>query len=609
MKRRIIALFLVVVTLTLTLASCSYNYSKKDMSEFATFDKAKFEEGMKALKVEDGDFTTNEDVRRLEVVDYIYEKLAAAADTKNQVKTGTVGAHDVLYYTYYATGVIEGVTYTFFANSMEAAKAAKFQLGLSDLEGINKLISDNLPADADLKDFVYDTKTDGTVAAGDRIYVSYNKSYTVSDSAKSFTVKYDELTVPTAEGGADFLSKIIGKEVGKKFSLDDKVMENIEGADVEVTYSDITVHWVVKSGAPIVTFEDVTYTATKKVAPVETTESKELKDVKLTYYVYPVYVNTVAEISGGSIITDVFGKNLTVNSLPMFKEEAYSSKIEAIAKVLKELSDEKTQLDKDIEARDKAQKTVDDAGDKATEAQKTALENAKTKVTNTENKVKEKRDAIAEQLPVILAVENTTGEDIVAEYKDYVYDTLEESYNDEIIYALADKIYHLILDTVTVNSYPKKAVDEAYDILMDGYKSTFYTGSGNYAKYNGSFKSFLVAEKKVDDYDAALAAVEKEAKEHVEPVIKIFAVAQALNADFEVLYTNKDYKQFIKENSDYYEEYYGEFNVRAAQQIDKILDYYLEIDYNEEDEIDYVGGYLPFVKITYTVTDNAAETK
>ena len=608
MKRRIIALFLVVVTLTLTLASCGYNYSKKDMSDFTTFDKAKFEEGLKALKVVDGDFTTNEDVRTLEVIDYIYEKIAAAADT-DKVTTGTVGSNDVLYYTYYATGVIDGVTYTFFASSMEEAKATKFQLGLSDLEGINKLISDNMPDEALLEDFVYDTEISGNVAAGDKIYVSYKKSYTVGDTAKNVTVKYDELTVPAAEGGSDFLSKLIGKEIGKSVSLEDKVVENIDGAEVEVTYSDITVHWVVKSGAPIVTFDDVTYTATKKVAPVEDTETKELKDVTLTYYVYPVYVNTVAAISGSSIITEVLGKNLTVNSLPMFKEEAYSSKIEEIAKVLKELSEQKTQLKTDIESRDKAQKTVNDAGTNVTEAQKTALTNAQTKVDNTKSTITEKKNKIAEQLAVILAVENTTDEDIVKEYKEYAYDTLEAAYNDEIIYGLADKIYHLILDTVTVNSYPEKAVKEAYDVLIDGYKSDFYTGSGNYSKYEGSFKSFLVEKTKTDDYDAALAAVEAEAKEHIEPVMKVYAVAQALDADLDLLYTNKDYKQFIKDNSDYYEEYYGEFNVRAAQQIDKILDYYLEVDYNDEDKIDYVGGYIPFKQITYTVSETDAETK
>ena len=608
MKRRIIALFLVVVTLTLTLASCSYNYSKKDMSEFTTFDEAKFAEGIKALSVVDGDFTTNDDVRKLEVTDYIYEKIAAAADT-DEVTTGVIGAHDVLYYTYYATAEIDGVKYTFFASSMEESKATKFQLGLSDLDGINKLISENMPADALLENFAYDTTTSGTVAAGDKIYVSYKKSYTVGDTAKNVTVKYDELTVPAEEGGADFLSKLIGKEIGKSVSLEDKVMEEIEGVGVEVTYSDITVHWVVKSGAPIVTFTDKTYTSTKKVAPVEDTETKELKDVTLTYYVYPVYVNTVAEISGGSIITEVFGKNLTVNSLPMFKEEAYSSKIEEIAKVLKELSEQKTQLKTDIESRDKAQKTVDDAGANATETQKTALTNAQTKVDNTKSTITEKKTKIAEQLAVILEVENTTDEDIVAEYREYAYDTLENSYNSEIIYGLADKIYHLIMDTVTVKSYPKKAVEEAYDVLMDGYKSEFYTGSGNYAKYNGSFKDFLVAEMKADDYKAALAAVEAEAEEHVEPIIKIYAVAQALDADLDLLYTNKDYKQFIKENSDYYEEYYGEFNVRAAQQIDKILDYYLEVEYNDDGEIDYVGGYIPFKNITYTVSETDAETK
>ena len=71
MKRRIIGMLLVVVTLVLTLESCAFNYASEDMTEYADFKKDEFIDAINKLVIDDGDFTTDEEVRKKRVEDYI----------------------------------------------------------------------------------------------------------------------------------------------------------------------------------------------------------------------------------------------------------------------------------------------------------------------------------------------------------------------------------------------------------------------------------------------------------------------------------------------------------------------------------------------------------
>ena len=45
-----LSLLALVLVLVVSLASCGYSLKKDDMSDYATFDKAKFEAALKALK-------------------------------------------------------------------------------------------------------------------------------------------------------------------------------------------------------------------------------------------------------------------------------------------------------------------------------------------------------------------------------------------------------------------------------------------------------------------------------------------------------------------------------------------------------------------------------
>ena len=56
MKKRIIALILVVVMLTLSLVSCGYSIREDDLSKYATLEKTKLDAALKALVISEATF-------------------------------------------------------------------------------------------------------------------------------------------------------------------------------------------------------------------------------------------------------------------------------------------------------------------------------------------------------------------------------------------------------------------------------------------------------------------------------------------------------------------------------------------------------------------------
>lgn len=659
MKRRIISMLLIVVMLALSLASCGYSYAKDDMTQYTNFDKAAFEAGLQSIIIKDGEFTTNgnvnEGTRSIKVLDSIYEALAKAVDADDKSTEGKITGHDVLYYVYFCEVTVgEGdnaKTYKVLADAMTEKNAKNVQLGLSDNSGINKLIADAIALlDVDVKDFVYKTKTSGKTAAGDKVYVTYTRTYDKSagegqpDVAVNETYRYAEVTLGAANGVA-FLDKLVDKTIGEKFGLEATIEETIEGVATNVSYKDITIHWVVEDeGAPIVTVKDTTFTATNKVYATDannfassTDDKIDLKDKELTYYVYPVYFKDVSELSATSVLKEIFNSKLTTTSLPMFETDTYKSLIEA----LDTLFDKLVELEGDLET---AQKKVDSTKtiaekDGATETQKTAYETAKGELKTAEDAVSKQNKDIDDKIKEILDKDKTsngsddlsTEEQIVKEYKESVFEKLENAYNEEIKYAIAKKIYNLIEKTVTFKEgkFPEKALDEAYDVLYDSYKATFYTEKNTttnktyYSEYNGDFMKFLISQKKsagATDTKSAKEAVRKEAKEAITPIIKIYAVAQAYEDT--LLYTDKDYNEENKNtNLGTYEDYCGAMNIKAAEQIDKILDYYLKLkddkvtkdDDGNITKIEYVtvdgALVLPYERISYKATEDGAETE
>ena len=658
MKRRIISMLLIVVMLALSLASCGYSYAKDDMTQYTVFDKEKFEAGLASIIIKDGDFTTDGDVntgtRAIKVLDSIYEALAKAVDADDKSTEGKISGYDVLYYTYFCTVTVgdgdDAKEYTVLADAMAADKAKNVQLGLSDNSGVAKLIADAVALlDVDVKDYIYKTKTSGKTAAGDKIYVTYTRTYDKPgegdqpDVPVSETVRYGVLTVGEANGQS-FADKLVDKTIGEKFGLE-AVFENIDGVgdNIEVTYKDITIHWVVEDeGAPIVAVKDTTYTASNKVYPTEhytgSTDNKiDLNGKELTYYVYPVYYKDVSELNATAVLEEIFNSNLTATSLPMFETDTYKTEIEKLATLFDELVD----LEKKLETAKKKVDSTKTAAEKngATQAQKDAYNNAVVDHGKVQDDVDDKNKEIGDQIKKILDIDKTsngdddlsTEEQIVKEYKDSVYKNLENSYNNEITYAVAEKIYNLIEETVTFKDgkFPEKALNEAYDVLYDSYKATFYTEKNSstnktyYSEHNGDFMKFLISQKKSEgatDEKSAKEAVRKEAKEAITPIIKIYAVAQAYGET--LLYTDKDYNEENKNtNLGTYEDYYGAVNIKAAEQIDKILDYYLKLkddkvtkdDNGSITKIEYVEVdgvlVLPYERISYKATEDGSVTE
>ena len=107
MKKRIIALALVIATLVLTLTGCAFRYDRKDMSDYLVSD-VKFEALEALLKnvlVDDGDFgkyekgSTARDDKVLENIDTV---LGGKVKT-DKIKDTAYGFRQKIFYAYYCT--------------------------------------------------------------------------------------------------------------------------------------------------------------------------------------------------------------------------------------------------------------------------------------------------------------------------------------------------------------------------------------------------------------------------------------------------------------------------------------------------------------------------
>jgi len=716
MTKRIISLILVAVLAVLTLAGCAYSYRDDDMTKYATFDKEAFAKAIAEIDIIDGDFTEDEETREKKVIDKINATLAGKADSTVHKSEGTPGEIDTVYYCYYVTAEIDGVTYTFLTENMkvvDVSKQPKIQLGQS-FPGttLNEKLIAALSAYEFKKDGIYEQVTSGETTDGMVVYLSYVRTYqTEKDGATvdvTETASADRVVLNATENA--FHEKLIGKTVGATISGNIEVAEG----DYKGTYSKVKIEWAEKGGTEL-TFTDVTYDeSTNKPTTVYqgTTKNKDLKGIELTYHVYPVYFVETPEFTAEVLINDIYGESVTLSAIAtiLFGEDYTEGEEDEVTALLDKysftvdgkelkLEDFVTALDNaqttlgdkdeacekaldDYEkaktAKETADKAVTDAKAKAaeakaayeanaTDANKTALDNANAAVTEAEKKATtalkdvevakelydgskelategtegakgelktatEKRDAIVKEfvLTVGEAVEGEGeasakgAEKLIAGYeKNVVYAGLESTYNSDVEKKIATFVYDAIIKNVKVTSYPKKAVKEANDYLIENYEYMFYenktvsggsvssTSDSNYKKYGGSFKTFLVEYAVPEDlgvdvksYDEAIAAINKEAERHVGELIAINIVAQAYGKAV----TDDEWKDY-KDNDDnylYYGESYTEGTFLAAIQFDKIMDMFLESEEGEDGRITYANDY---VKKVNRLTEEAYEEK
>ncbi len=351
MKKRIIAMILVVVMSVLALASCGYSIAEDDLTKYASFSdaqKAAFEKILKEIVIEDGTFGSAENAEQREAMvwDSIYSALKNDIDTKNEElrKTeGTVGARDLLYYAYYCTAEIEvgegenktTETKYFYTSNMKASSPASIQLGAWGSKTDDYLVRKYTEL---LKDVVfgkeegqykaYEAITDSTltVSEGDVVYVTYEFSYTETNAAGVEVKKTGKVTngamvvgAKPAEGEAvkSLASYLNGQKINTTLTKT-TIEEEGKGA---VEYTNVKIDWKADGthlGGENGSFKHSPFknSASEKVEVTDINGNKyDLKDKELTYYVYPVYYYEVAEYTAENIMNIILGKNISETNL------------------------------------------------------------------------------------------------------------------------------------------------------------------------------------------------------------------------------------------------------------------------------------------------------
>lgn len=585
MKKRIIASILVVVMLVLALASCgTYSFtSDEDLMKYVTFDEAAFKEALNKIEIEDGDFTTNETTRAKKIAESIYSSIASAIMTNaksydfDKLEEGTIGDLDVIYFCYYAQDKDGNIHY--YSNMKESTLTSSshyIQLGAVDEDDELKVKIAEALRGVDITDKYYSMKLaadldDTSVKAGDTIVVSYKREYTVTDgddaTAHPEKAVYELITLTEGDALSDILLNSdntvkVGSTVkvknGDSTSETFTIDVDVAGTTRACTYSSFKIEWLVdKQGTPV-TVQHNPYEKEAEVTPdsLYSASSKvTLGGEDLTYYVFPVYRLSVPETSAEAILEYVVGKNITDTYFEAFENENYkfadNKTISDIVSDLKDLWSETYEEDTDLhtlkEAYDDADKAVDDAKT-PTEEQKTALKNAEKAY------VLARREAIKAEIAKILAATNDNSEDksmseaIVEEYNKDVKHSLTESYNEEIAEAVEKAVWDLIDTHVKVTGYPEKLLEDYMDHLYDEYEYSFYkenykpansntaSDESNYSYYlsRGGIEQFFKDQAKALGYDSFDDALLGEAKAAVEPLIKMYVVALALEDEAKV---------------------------------------------------------------------------
>ena len=165
---------------------------------------------------------------------------------------------------------------------------------------------------------------------------------------------------------------------------------------------------------------------------------------------------------------------------------------------------------------------------------------------------------------------------------------------------------------VTITESANAAIKPVYDRLMEQHRYEFSTGTyntttkeTNYHKFKGNFDSYLLYKTNSADNPIIVAKdkVWAEAEEYVSDIFKVFAVAEKYGQKL----TDEDIKAFREDDSssyEYYEFYYGDANVEAAVQFDKLMNYILEWE-TEEDKVIYTedGAKIKFKRVGYKLAD------
>ena len=377
----------------------------------------------------------------------------------------------------------------------------------------------------------------------------------------------------TANVGSQVTIKDDSNATVKEFKLD-----GILGKDgkinrddtVSYTYTDVKIEFKIDREGTALEIKHTPFDAEKKVYPDglrdnNTSAQVDLKDKELTYYVFPVYYLEIPEISADSILQYIVAKNITDTYFEVF-EDGYKNGEETVADLVAEIKNLFSETYKSGDDASETHKNLTDlkkaladaeAAKKAAEkdldgALQDAVDAAKEAYT------KAQREAIAAAIAKLTAAtkdDKTLGAELLNEHEENTYDKLEDEYETWITESVEKKVYELIFDDKSEICkikegivYPAKLLKEFKEHLYESYEHDFYNGTyssssttstkeSNYKHYNGKLQDFLYDKTGAKDYSTSAAdkkgaidlALEAEAKEAIDPILKLYAVAKALD--------------------------------------------------------------------------------
>ena len=483
---------------------------------------------------------------------------------------------------------------------------------------------------------------------------------TVKGGVLTVTVSYMECEIPAkpagepepqTEGGSEpeenksFVEQLVGQKVGSTIAtIIEKGVDLPNGNKVDVTYSDVKLHWIDNTdGAPIIvkyTPYPEEYNASQSNEKTETNsfgEAIRLNGVELTYYVFPVYYIDVVDAlseerdeatlkaAARVILKDCYSDAISAisTSFSTLKKDEYtnatagktvSALVTELPTLLSTYKDKKSTTSTALTSLTSAQKTY---ATTANDENKKKLENAETTyqvAKNAEIVAEGTLNAKIEEIMACKSGETSILTAISSDYKQYQYDTLDAAYRKTTRTNLAKAITEILKSSVTFkDNLPKRAVKQAYNALMDSYQYKFYEGnfSGtnstttitNYSYYGGNFNNYLIAtvvgsEGTLKD---AKNKVMEDAKEAVKDIMYIYIFTQMVeNAWDTELSLTKEEKHNVEDNlayQAYYYEMYGyvfEYDIDEAYngaQFDKVMGYLLATEEVENDKGVKVDSY------------------
>lgn len=520
------------------------------------------------------------------------------------------------------------------------------------------------------------------LANGDTVYISYSRTYSSKTEGGDPTTVTEVATYTKTvldKENDKFHEKLFGEDV--TFNVGEKVVfgkdadgKDVTTVDIEIdgvkyTYKDILVtEKVVKEGKAI-TFDYTPYPndEKKEESPynLHTSASKvNIGKKALTYYVYPVYAidaPVYEDITAADILYHINGSKLTKDSHKVLGKEGYKNGDETLENLLKDVTlifsstttDNKFYKDgSDLKkALDEYDAAVKAGGAKPTTEQKTVIDEKSAALTDAKNAAL--KDVIAKIVACKNADGKVLGETLLKNYVDNIYYTEKVAYDTAIQEKIDKEVLDLIYESVTIKKYPTDLLNEFKEHVREVREYEFYTEltedkkTSNFEKY-GSFENYLNNYYK----DGVDAGIDKEAKEMLDPILKIFIVSQKLEPKAKEamgkflaediaagLYrvdgeddadANKEREEeadkFIIDNAymkdfkdnlsasayDNYIKTYGELNIRTAFQFQKLFAYLTSVEHveNKDMEATYVKyneeGTLAFRVLSYKIV---VETK